>query len=557
VSAVSTPAVGDVIAGYRLDELIGRGGMGVVYRATHVALERSGAVKLIAPDLAANDDFRRRFQREAKLAASIDHPHVIGVFDAGEDAGHLYVAMRYVEGTDLRALLDERGRLPAQETLAIIAQVADALDAAHARGLVHRDVKPANVLLERRGSGHHAFLTDFGLVKAAGGTSGALTRTGQWLGTPDYAAPEQIMGAEVDARADVYALGCMLFHALAGKPPFQRDIDVAKMFAHISEPPPSLAAVRPDLPPGLDGVVRTAMAKEPDARQPSAGELAFQASHALAGGTVAQPEPPATVAASEQDETVAQDPAASAGETLPARTRRSPRPGTQAAAVQGERRRPLLGGPRVLIPAVVLALLCVGAIALILGGGDDGEAGAGQEAGAADPLPAGNLTGNPSFERSVDGWDVFRSELGREQVPDAPDGEHVVRVSLIESPGEYSIDDDPETVGSSRQGQLYTASAWVKATDTTDGKWVCLSLRERLEDGGEDFPFSHGAVRASASEYRQIVVTHRAEESGKTIGVHVFRQGGGVSADEAFLVDAITVTPGPAPGDAPSPECPL
>ena len=165
----------------------------------------------------------------------------------------------------------------------MISQVADGLDAAHARGLVHRDVKPANVLLESRGTGYHAYLTDFGLVKAVGATSGVLTQTGQWLGTPDYVAPEQIMGADVDARADVYALGCMLFHAVAGKPPFEREITVAKMYAHITDPPPSLTSVRPDAPPGLDAVIATALGKDPAERQASAGELAAAAEQALTG----------------------------------------------------------------------------------------------------------------------------------------------------------------------------------------------------------------------------------------------------------------------------------
>ena len=538
------PAIGDVIAGYRLDELIGRGGMGVVYRATHVALERQGAVKLIAPDLATNEDFRRRFQRESKLAASIDHPHVIPVFDAGEEAGQLYVAMRFVEGTDLAELLTERGRLAPEEAVAVISQVADGLDAAHAKGLVHRDVKPANVLLESRGAGYHAYLTDFGLVKAVGATSGVLTQTGQWLGTPDYVAPEQIMGAEVDARADVYALGCMLFHAVAGKPPFEREITVAKMYAHITDPPPSLTSVRPDAAPGLDAVIETALGKEPAGRQASAGELAAAAEQALTGeapaGPREAPAPAPTVPAA----------APAAAETELARTVPAPRAPRQEIAAPEERRSRIPF--RVLIPALVLGVACVAALALILGGGDDEE-------GVADPIPAGNLTENPSFERNTAGWDVFRSDLTREEAADAPDGDHVVRVTLAASPGEYSIDDDPETVRSSRQGQLYTASAWVKATGSTDGQWVCLSLREGLEDGDEEFPFSQTAVRATASEYRQVVVTHRAVESGKAIGVHVFRQGDSVREDDAFLVDALTVVPAPAPAPAgeKSPECPF
>ena len=243
-------SVGDVIAGYRLDELIGRGGMGVVFRATHIALERKVAVKVIAPELAEDEEFRERFKRESRLAASIDHPHVIGIFDAGEEAGQLYVAMRYVEGTDLAELIARRGNLPPAEAVEVIGQVGAALDAAHERGLVHRDVKPANVLLETRPVGYQTYLTDFGLVKAVGAASGVVTRTGQWLGTPDYAAPEQVLGTAVNAQTDVYALGCMLYHMIAGKPPFEGETHVAKLFAHVSEPPPSLAAARPGAPGG-------------------------------------------------------------------------------------------------------------------------------------------------------------------------------------------------------------------------------------------------------------------------------------------------------------------
>ena len=371
---------------------------------------------------------------------------------------------------------------------------------------MHRDVKPANVLLETRPVGYQTYLTDFGLVKAVGAASGVVTRTGQWLGTPDYAAPEQVLGTAVNAQTDVYALGCMLYHMIAGKPPFEGETHVAKLFAHVSEPPPSLSAAQPGVPAGLDDTIRTALAKEPAERYPSAGELATAARpSALRGG---------------QTRTLALE-----------ATPGSPR------AVEPAKRRATPGRRRWLIPAAAVALLGAGALAVVAGGGGDGE-------DTAAAIPEGNLTSNPSFERNTSGWDVFRSDIARKQASDAPDGEHVVQVNLTGAPGEYSIDDDPETVSSSRKGRLYTASAWVKATPATDGKRICISLRERLSDDNEDFPFSSASVKASADEYREVRVSHRATAGGQTIGVHVFRIGAGVAEGEAFLVDAIALTEG-------------
>jgi len=263
---------GTVFAGHRIDELIGRGGMGVVYRATQLALERTVALKLVAPELAVDEGFRERFKRESRLAASIDHPHVITIFEAGESDGQLYVTMRFVDGTDLDELLAREGALAPSRAAAIVAQVASALDAAHAHGLVHRDIKPANVLLAPTGGGDHAFLTDFGLTKRVEGTD-RLTQTGQWIGTLDYASPEQIAGQGVDARTDVYALGCLLFKAVTGNVPFTREDDVAKLWAHVNDAPPAPSEARGGVPPALDDVVRRALAKQAEERFPSAGDL--------------------------------------------------------------------------------------------------------------------------------------------------------------------------------------------------------------------------------------------------------------------------------------------
>jgi DNA-binding beta-propeller fold protein YncE/ABC-type branched-subunit amino acid transport system substrate-binding protein len=250
---------GATFAGYRIEAEIGRGGMGVVYRALDVSLERPIALKLIAPELANDEGFRKRFLRESRLAASLDHPHVLPVFSAGEEDGHLYLAMRYVEGEDLKTRLRREGTLSPEQAIRICSQVAEALDAAHRRGLVHRDLKPANVLLDVSGE---AYLADFGLTKPVGSAS---TETGHLVGTLDYLAPEQIRGEEIDARTDVYALACVLYECLAGQAPFHRSTEAELLWAHMQEDPPSLTS-RPE----LDPVFRQALAKEKEGRYESA-----------------------------------------------------------------------------------------------------------------------------------------------------------------------------------------------------------------------------------------------------------------------------------------------
>ena len=318
---------GSQFASYRIDGIAGQGGMGVVYRATQLGLDRVVALKLIAAELADNVDFRSRFQSEAQLAASIDHPNVVPIYETGESEGALYLAMRYVEGTDLRALVEEHGGLAPERAVRIVWQVAGALDAAHRRGLVHRDVKPPNVLIAQEGE-EHAYLTDFGLTKHAGSASG-FTRTGQFVGTPDFVAPEQIRGENGDARVDVYALGCLLFHALTGRTPFPRDSELGKMYAHLNDPAPAASAIAPAVPTALDGVIGTAMAKEPGARYPSAGDLARAAWAALSGE--AAPELVGSVATGE------------AAEQAP-RAPETPAPRAPAAAMMSRPATPPPGG---------------------------------------------------------------------------------------------------------------------------------------------------------------------------------------------------------------------
>ncbi len=276
-------SVGSEVAGYRLEEQIGRGGMAVVFRARDVQLGRNVALKLLAPVLALDDAFRQRFIRESRAAAAVDHPHIIPIFAAGESDGVLFIAMRYVQGGDVRTLLDNAGALPAGRGADIITQVALALDAAHLHGLVHRDIKPANMLLDSVSDGaqrDHVYLADFGLSKRSLSVTG-LTSIGQFLGTPAYVAPEQVEGRPVDGRADLYALACASFEILSGAPPYERDDDLAVMWAHVSAPPPSLSARRPDLPAEIDGVLARAMAKAPADRYPTCLDFALALRRAL------------------------------------------------------------------------------------------------------------------------------------------------------------------------------------------------------------------------------------------------------------------------------------
>ncbi len=262
--------IGQEIAGFTIESLLGRGGMSVVYLATQAFPARKVAFKLLAPELVDEPGFRERFIRESNAAASLDHPNVIPIYGAGESDGVLWIAMRYVDGTDLAHLVQEFGALAADRTVHIIEQVASALDAAHEIGLVHRDVKPGNVLLTKS---DHAYLTDFGITKRReAGTE--FTKTGDFLGTVDYAAPEQIKGEPVDGRADVYSLGCVTYECLTGGPPFHREAEVAVLYAHVQDPPPKARAARPDLPAAVDEVLAKAMAKRADRRYASAGELA-------------------------------------------------------------------------------------------------------------------------------------------------------------------------------------------------------------------------------------------------------------------------------------------
>ncbi|HEY8167124.1 MAG TPA: serine/threonine-protein kinase [Candidatus Limnocylindrales bacterium] len=276
--------LGTDLGPYRIERVLGRGGMGVVYLAEQRELGRKVALKLLPDELAHDADFRARFDRESHLAASIDHPNIIPLYEAGEIDGTAFLAMRFVDGVDLASRLGD-GPMDPTEAVAILGQVAGALDAAHARGLVHRDVKPGNVLLDRTAQGEHAYLTDFGLTKETGTESG-LTRVGSFMGTPAYMAPEQIEGQDVDGRADQYSLACMAFELLVGRVPFQRDQEFAVAMAHVRDQAPAPTSLKPDLPGPVDVVIGQALAKDREARYATCSAFIDDMRAALGGRAV-------------------------------------------------------------------------------------------------------------------------------------------------------------------------------------------------------------------------------------------------------------------------------
>ena len=361
---------GDVFVNHRIAGLAGRGGMGVVYRAIDLDLDRVVALKVIAPALADDPDFRARFVAESKSAASIEHPHVIPLYYAGEREGVLFIVMRYVDGPDLRALVRAEGLLEPERAANIVAQIGGALDAAHAHGLVHRDVKPANVLL---GENDHAYLTDFGLTKREASTGG-VSRSGGWVGTLGFVAPEQIRGERVDARTDVYALGCVLVHALTGGAPYLRDSDEATLWAHLNAPPPV-----DRVPAEFAAVVERALSKDPEDRFPSAGDLGRAALAAAGRSGSIGPERNVARGAAAPDGTPQTAPTARvAAAAHEGETHVSPpdRDETAATALAGGRASARARRPVVLACAALIAAGVIAAIVLGGGGGDGSGSGA-------------------------------------------------------------------------------------------------------------------------------------------------------------------------------------
>jgi serine/threonine-protein kinase len=366
---------GAIVGGYRLDKVIGQGGMGVVYRAEQVRLGRPVALKVISSHLAADPGFRERFERESRLAAAIDHPNIVPVYEAGEVDGELFIAMRFVDGCDLHELLAREGPLSAHRASDIVCQTAAALDAAHALGLVHRDIKPANVLVVTTQGREHVYLGDFGLAKSASSQSG-ITRTGDLVGSLDYLAPEQIEGKPLDARTDGYALTCVLYQLLCGTVPFPRDSEVATIYAHLHDPAPKVSDIAEGVPRELDAVVARGMAKRPDERYPSAGDLGRAASAGASSRLPVSPERSVGVGPAAPTEMGPPPATPTIAPAAPTETDRSPSTPTEplsphlAQATSSPRRR-----PHALVTLAVLGALLVGigvgVIALGLPGRDE------------------------------------------------------------------------------------------------------------------------------------------------------------------------------------------
>jgi serine/threonine protein kinase len=481
-------AIGSEIAGHRLEAVAGRGGMGVVYRATQLRLKRQVALKLIASDLAADPSFRERFEHESEIAAQIEHPHVIPLYEAGEENGQLYITMRYVEGTDLRAMISREGALPPPVAADILAQVCGALDAAHERGLVHRDIKPANVLIAGTREEPHAYLTDFGLTKQAA-TTGGMTKTGMFVGTLDYIAPEQLQGGPVDARADVYALGCMLYQMLTGRVPYPRDSEPAKIWAHMQEPPPSLREVAPHVPVAFDEVLSRAMAKTPEDRYPSAGDLAHAAKAAAqdqqvgataersvatgpAAPVTAMAGAPATAYAAQQPTSGAQSAQAwSRQPSYPSAYGTQPGYAQQAPAKKSNLPMILLGAGTLV--AAVLAFVLVSALAG--GGGDTANANAAGEVVGA-PIKVGKAPVDIAFGGGAV-WTANRDDKSVSRIDPATG--RVQRIEVGGAPGEVDFDNNALFV-------------WNYSTAVTKVDPATNEVSDPIETGGNIFALAAG-----------------------------------------------------------------
>jgi serine/threonine protein kinase len=402
-------SAGDDFAGYRIERRLGRGGMGILYLAMEPGLERRVALKLIAPEAAAEEVFAKRFAEESRIAASIEHPNVVPIYSAGEERGVPYIAMRFVAGSDLGRRIDRDGKLEPAHAVALIAQVGNGLDAIHAAGLVHRDVKPGNVLLSGEEGEEHAYITDFGVARNVATQSG-LTQTGRFVGTLDYVAPEQIAGGPVDARVDVYALGCLLFKLLTGRVPFPREGEAARLYAHLNDPPPAPSLYEPSVPMALDDVVIRAMSKAPEDRYPSAGDLGRAALAALSGAPVPIPErtvatgaaatvEPRTMAPSPTEPTVESAPEGPAPPpTDETAVEVSPSIGgksstTHSAKHAGRRRLMMAGGVGALVVAAIVAVV----LASSGGGGGDSASGDTTEQTTKEPVTE-KKEANPKFQ---------------------------------------------------------------------------------------------------------------------------------------------------------------
>jgi len=438
----SDPRIGTQIGDYRIERLIGRGGMSVVYLSEHVRLKRKAALKLLSPELAEDPTFRARFVSEWERLAQLDHPNIIPVFEAGETDGLLYIAMRYVRTTDLKGLIEQEGHLDPDRAVRIIAQTASALDAAHEQDLVHRDVKPANILVAI-GAGpegtDHVYLSDFGLTKHTQSRSG-LTQTGHFMGTIDYVAPEQISGKGVDGRTDQYALACVLYQCLTGEVPFPRDEDTAALFAHLQDAPPRTTEHRPELPSGIDDVIGRAMSKAKEDRFDSCADFARAARAALnVAGSTMMPAPAIS-------ETVMASPPGATGvfegtrgadlPSAPSIERPPPLVVAPAPSVAGSGPPPPRAGrpsnQKWIAAGVVLLVVAAGAFVVTQLGGDEGDG----DGGTGTIGSTGDVLLFDDFEDPSTGWENVSSGGVTQQYVD---GTYQIRFGDDAPPGVFAV----------------------------------------------------------------------------------------------------------------------
>jgi serine/threonine protein kinase len=420
---------GDVLAGYRIESELGSGGMGIVYEATQLSLDRRVALKVIAGNLARDGTFRERFRREGLAQAAVDHPHIVPVYEAGEAEGVLFLAMRFVRGGTLRDALT--AGLEPQRTLRLLGPLADALDTAHEAGLIHRDIKPQNVLVSAR---DHAYLADFGLTKAV--EDRTLTRSGAVLGTVDYVAPEHVHGEDMTAASDLYSFAAVLFECLAGQVPFAKPSEAAVLFAHVSEPPPALSEVRPGLPVALDPILARGLAKDPDDRPRDASELIKDVARALGSSAPEQ-------AAAPRPETATPPPTPPPPPSTPPPRRPSSREATTTDRVPAGEPEPKAArgahrGLPVPVWAVAAGVLVVAVVAgAVLGGGsgkgDEGRTLAGTNMQIT--VPSGWKTLRPQGGALVAG--------GRPQLAAGPGGDDgALAAAVVTDPGSDLLPDE-------------------------------------------------------------------------------------------------------------------
>jgi tRNA A-37 threonylcarbamoyl transferase component Bud32 len=498
--------------------------MGVVFRARQLALDRPVALKAIAPHLAQDENFRVRFQRESRIAASIDHPNVIPVYEAGELEGALYLIMRWVEGTDLRTLIASAGRLAPDRAIELLAPVASALAVGHRRGLIHRDVKPANVLIaDGGGDPDHVYLTDFGIARELDADTVA-TRTGVLVGTLDYTAPERIEGAQGDAASDIYAFGCMLYETLTGTVPFDRPTELAKMHAHLNDPAPSARGIAPAVPVLLDAVIARAMAKPPGERFADAGELATAMQRALEAARSGEIEfaTRLTRSQTETDETV-----------LPSVEGRAP---VAAATGQTARLAPAPAGAersrRLLAVAAVAAVALAAVIVVLLAGGGGaakhpGGGGAAKHGGGRPAAPLGSAsafaTGSARVQLSLPlppprgrpaGLAVDGSELW------VADPAHARIVGLIPGrpPQTVAVGGRPDALATDPRGRVWVTNASTTRVTVFDHS---AGRPEQLPVGSETggIAISHHAVWVASRGLSSVTRIDLASLSHTTIAL--------------------------------------